>query len=102
MDEETVRRIIREELAFMVKNKKLVFPYPMQILDGNDITLAKNIGTMIGTASDQKLGVLGKTPRVRYPTVGYPSGGAVVDNEARGAASDALNILIEFGFLEAP
>lgn len=99
MDEQKVREIIREELAFMVKNKKIVLPYPTQVLDGNDITLGQNIGTRIGTATTQKLGVFGKTPRIQYPFPGYPTGGAVIDNEARSAASDSINVLIEFGFI---
>ncbi len=62
MDEERVRQIIREELAFMIKNKKLVFPFPIQILDGNDITIGGTVGTRIGTTTSQKLGFFGSTP----------------------------------------
>ena len=57
-----MRQVVREELAFMIKNKKLVFPFPIQILDGNDITIGQTTGTRIGTTADQKLAFLGATP----------------------------------------
>ena len=90
MTEQEIRQIIREELAFMVKNKKLVFPFPIQILDGNDITLARGIGTKIGTASDQKLGFYGATPIVQQAKLIQPVGGGssasdAIDNYARSA-----------------
>jgi hypothetical protein len=95
MDETQVRQIIREELAFMIKNKKLVFPFPIQILDGNDITLGKTVGTRLGSSTDQKLAFLGSTPRVRAPlgVIIQPTGGTTVDNEARARIND-LNSLI--------
>ncbi len=99
MTEEQIRAIIREELAFMVKNKKLVFPYPMQILDGNDIILASEHGTRIGTASTQKLAFLGGTPIARQtgalrdmsaePTPGVSS----TDYSARAGVQDINAVL---------
>ena len=99
MNEEQVRQIIRQELAFMVKNKKLVFPYPMQILDGNDITIGQTVGTRIGS-SGSKIALFGKTPIVQYPT-GYllqPTGGATIDDVARARIQDINVLLAAFGF----
>ena len=103
MTEEQIRAIIREELSFMVKNKKLVFPYPMQILDGNDITLASEHGTRIGTASTQKLAFLGATPIARQtgalrdmstqPTPGVSS----TDYSARAGVQDINSVLTALG-----
>jgi hypothetical protein len=111
MNEEQVRKIIREELAHFMKQSKFVFDRPMQIMDGNDITLAKNVGTRIGTegysasSGGQKLAFFGKTPRVQYPT-GYliqPSGGGgssadAIDNYARARIGDINALLVGFGF----
>lgn len=100
MTPEEVRNIVREELAFMVKNKKLVFPYPIQILDGNDITLAKNVGTRIGTAVDQKLGFFGATPIVKHFDVGDVTvSGAAEDGVARGAINDIHALLRLYGLM---
>jgi hypothetical protein len=103
MDEQQIRNIIREELAFMIKNKKLVFPFPIQILDGNDIILASEHGTRIGTASTQKLGFLGATPIAKQagalrdmstePTPGVSS----TDYSARAGVQDINAVLTTLG-----
>jgi hypothetical protein len=95
MDEQQIRQIIREELAFMVKNKKLVFPFPIQILDGNDITLGKTTGTRLGNGTDQKLAFLGSTPRTRagLGVLIQPTGGATIDYEARAGINDLNSLL---------
>lgn len=89
----------------MIKQNKLVFDKPIQILDGNDITLGKSIGTRLGNGTDQKLGFLGTTPRVRAPlgVLVQPTGGATVDSEARASISDVISLLGNqsgFGFAE--
>lgn len=104
MNEEKVRTIIREELAFMVKNKKLVFPYPMQILDGNDITLAQNIGTKIGTSVTQKLAFYGTTPTIKQGAIVAPNvqTGSYVQADAetlRSAVNDIINRLQTVGLI---
>jgi hypothetical protein len=112
MDEEKVRQLIREELAFMIKNKKLVFPFPIQILDGNDITLGKTVGTRIGTQGyvsgtdlGQKIAFLGKTPREQYGPgylLNHTETGVGVDNArdqyARASIADIQALLVAFGF----
>ena len=100
MNEEQIRAIIREELSFMIKNNKLVFPKPMQILDGNDMTLGQTVGTRIGTSASQKLAFLGATPRVQFPT-GYliqATGGTTIDYEARARIGDINELLFQLGF----
>jgi hypothetical protein len=116
MDREQVKQIIREELAFMIKQNKLVFDKPIQILDGNDITLGKTVGTRFGTqgyvsASDtgQKLAFFGKTPISQFPTgvVLQPTGGGTgvtdaIDIKARASISDLSSVMSQFGFFNWP
>lgn len=100
LGKEEVRQIIKEELAFMIKNKKLVFPYPIQILDGNDIVLGQTNGTRFGTAASQLLAFFGVSPRVQYAH-GYllnRTGGATQDAEARAGVADINALLVGFGF----
>lgn len=101
MTEEQIRAIIREELAFMVKNKKLVFPYPIQILDGNDIILASEHGTRIGTATEQKLGFYGVVPVAQQTAPSEPTGGAVVDVQCRSIMNAVIAELITIGIWKA-
>lgn len=99
MSEEQVRQIIREELGHFMRASKYTFERPIQILDGNDITLGTSIGTRIGSTGS-KMAFFGKTPIVQYPT-GYliqPTGGATVDNEARARIQDINTLLAAFGF----
>lgn len=103
MDEAKVREIIRQELAHFMKGSKFVFNRPIQILDGNDITIASEHGTRIGTAGTQKIGFFGNTPIVQFPS-GYivqPTGGTVVDNECRATVSDMKYLLDQFGLSKA-
>jgi len=104
MTEEQVRQIVREELARFMKQSKYVFDRPIQILDGNDITLASEHGTRIGTSATQKLGFFGATPIVQFPH-GYliqATGGTVIDYEARARISDINSLLSQFGFAVYP
>ena len=98
MDKEQVRQIIREELSFLIKNNKLVFSKPMQILDGNDIVIGQNIGSRFGTAASQKMSWFGVTPRVQLPTTFLiqATGGTVIDNEARARIADLNEAFFQF------
>jgi hypothetical protein len=56
MDENKIKQIIREELRGLLGNKSFIFQNNLQIFDGKNIQLGKNIGTKIGTAYNQKVG----------------------------------------------
>ena len=111
MDEQEIRRIIRDELSFMIKTNKLIFDKPIQILDGNDITLGGvqtlSLGTRFGTSASQKLAFYGATPLVKQtgalrnigadPTsdpVGY-------DQYARAGVADINYVLTQLGLATA-
>jgi hypothetical protein len=100
MTEEDIIRIIDARLAHHIKQSKYVFDRPIQVLDGNDVVLSSEHGTRFGTDSTQKIAFLGATPIPRYGPLTYPSGGTVIDAEARSAASDALYVLSQFGLLD--
>lgn len=58
--------------------------------DGINISMGTTTGSMIGTASTQKIGFWGATPVVRQGAISNPTGGATVDTECRSALSSLL------------
>lgn len=101
MTEEQVRAIIREELARFMKQSKYVFDRPIQILDGNDITLASEHGTRFGTSDAQKLGFYGVTPIIQPTAPSEPTGGTVIDVQCRSAMNGVIATLISLGIWKA-
>lgn len=104
MSEEQVRQIIRDELSHFMRASKYTFERPIQILDGNDVTLATDHGTRIGTASTQKVAFLGSTPRVQWPAIPHPNIQGAVYNQTdaeslRSAVESLMDICKAFGFL---
>ena len=65
MNEEDVRKIIREELGSMFGIDRIIFDKNIQILNARNIQLGRGTGTKFGTAIDQKLGFYGITPVVQ-------------------------------------
>lgn len=61
MNEEQVRKIIREEMSF-IKSDKFIIDKLFQLADGRNIQLGITTGTKIGTATTQKLGFYNTTP----------------------------------------
>lgn len=103
MDEAKVREIIRQELAHFMKQSKFVFGKPIQIEDGNDITLGQTFGTRIGTAATQKIGLYGVSPIAKQTGVlrdinADPRPGLEgYDNYARAACADLNMALTNLG-----
>lgn len=92
MTPEQVRRIIREELASLLKSDRYLFEKHIQMADGRNIQTGLTTGTKIGTAATQKLGFYGVTPIVQPVAISAPTGAgsAGVDQPAR----DAINVII--------
>ena len=66
---------------------------------GTNIALATTTGTKIGTSTAQLLGFYNAVPVDQPATVTDPSGGAVVDVEARTAVIAVLDRLQELGLI---
>jgi hypothetical protein len=62
----------------------------LSLADSRNITFATTNGTIIGTATNQKMGFWNATPVVRPAHIADPAGGAVVDAEARTAINAIL------------
>lgn len=99
MNEERVRAIIREEFAKIILIDRYLFDKNIQILDLRNIQLGRQNGTKIGTAADQLLGFYGVTPVNQPATVTDPSGGTVIDIQARSAVSALISRLKETGLI---
>jgi len=72
----------------------------VSIIDGN-IILSTATGTEIGTLATQKLSFYGATPVVQPGHIADPSGGAVIDIEARAVIDLILVDLAEIGLQAA-
>lgn len=101
MTEEQVRKIIREEMWFIMKgNDKLNFSLPTQIADGKNISLGRTTGTNIGTETTQKLGLWGVTPVIQPTSISDAGGGASdSDGTARGKIDSILAALRAVGII---
>ncbi len=69
-----------------------------RLYQGKDIVLSTS-GVQIGTATNQKLAFWGATPVTQPATVNPPSGGSVVDVEARQAISTIIDRLKTLGLI---
>lgn len=109
MNEEQIRKIIKEELDNFVKDReshevlfsdRLAVQKNIQILDARNIQAGRTIGTKIGTADDQKIGFYGVEPVIQQNTISNPSGGAVVDSQSRTAINLIIDRLQAMGFIK--
>ena len=66
---------------------------------GVNLALATTTGTNIGTATNQLLGFYGQTPVDQPTTVVDPTGGLVIDTEARTAINTIIDRLQELGLI---
>lgn len=99
MDEERIRQIIREEIAFFNKSDRFTFQKTLQISGGRNIELDAVTGTKFGTAVTQLLAFFGRTPMVQPTATGSTTftagGGSAVKNDSTfvgGVGSTAYTI----------
>ncbi len=100
MDEQQIRKLIREELQAIFGIDKYIFSKLIQIMDGRNIQLGRTTGTKIGTDTDQKLAFFGGTPVDKPETVTDPTGGATIDAEARAAINTIIDRLQELTLIK--
>lgn len=77
---------------------RFMFFKMLQMADGRNVQLGRTTGTMIGTAADQKLGFFGHAPVAQQSHISAPSGGTVIDIQARNAITSTLSALEALGF----
>jgi len=113
-EEERIREIFREELSSFLGVERYTFQKHIQIFNGRNIQLGIGIGTKIGTASTQKLGLWGVTPVDQPDAVSDPTTSTVTDNaettnnttinsnfnELKGKINTILDILQEVGIIK--
>lgn len=97
MDEQQIRKIVREELQALFGIDKYIFSKLIQIMDGRNIVVGKGTGSKIGTETTQKLSVFGVTPVVQASAISAPSGGTTQDAEARTAINSIRTAIKNFG-----
>jgi len=101
MNEQDVRRIIREELIGLTGGGQFTFERPIQILDGRNIQLGQTTGTQIGQATTQKLAFWGKTPIIQpshanqaaISMASVTGGNTVSEANVQGNFTDIQNLL---------
>jgi hypothetical protein len=97
MTEEQIRAIIRDEISILEYPEKFTFNRLINILDGRNIQAGTGTGTKIGTSASQKLGFYGKTPIAQQGAIGYPTGGATVDGQARSCVNSLIDAIKNIG-----
>ena len=90
--------MLRNIVMRLVRSDRYSFEKDIQIADGRNVQTGRGVGTIFGSAADQKIGFFGKAPVVQQGSIAAPSGGATIDTQARSAISSALDVLDALGF----
>lgn len=94
MDENKIREIIRDELAYFLKSDKFVFLRKIVISDGRNVELATTVGTQFGTSALQKLGFFGKTPIIQPTAISATGAKSATYVQGEAQATDtAVNAI---------
>ncbi len=92
-DEKRIKEIISESLAGVsAQSDRVIHDKLLQIIDGRNIQLGRTLGTILGTAADQKLGFFGKTAVTQRLKASYNNFASLVDLE---------NALVALGLIDA-
>jgi len=96
MNEEQVRRIIKEELKELIAEERYLFQKHLQIFDGRNVITGKGTGTKFGTEITQKMGFYGVPPVDQPETVtDADSIGATFDQNEVTSIASAVNGVID-------
>jgi hypothetical protein len=108
LTEQNIKDIIRRELGNILKTDRYVFDRNIQILNARNIQLGRTNGTMLGTATDQKLSFFGSTPVIQQTTSSqtpatFSAGTSLIANDTATWDSytigDIVAILKAFGLI---
>ena len=85
-------RVVQLEklLNFFIKADRYRFPRDIELVDAINFRFNGITGTKIGTDTSQKLSFYGVTPIVQPTAVTAPSGGTVIDTQARTAINSLI------------
>jgi hypothetical protein len=104
LTETQVRAIVQDEMSKVISNTRThadrtIHQKDIQILDARYIQVGRTNGTMIGTASEQKIGLYGTTPVAKQGAITAPTGAGTsgVDSPARTAINAIINTLKAIG-----
>ena len=97
MNEQQVREIIRQELAFMLGDK-YVFSQLTQVLDGRNFQFGRTTGTKIGTENTQKISLFGVTPVVQPSNV---TNASATIGSVTSQLNDLLSRLRDLGVIDS-
>lgn len=88
---------LNKRFASLDKSDRYTFLKLIQMLDGRNFQFGLTTGTQIGTSALEKIGFWGVTPVVQQGSPSSPSGGAVIDAEARAIIDLLRTVLINVG-----
>jgi len=74
MDEQEIRKIIREEISGLFASDRYTFQKHLQLFNGRDIQVGKGVGTKIGTETTQKIAFHNTTPVIQHVPIGVTTG----------------------------
>lgn len=92
---------LKQVVDFLIKPDKYLFQKDMEFLNGINIKFGLGAGTKIGTDPSQAFAFFGMTPVTQRPFIAHPSGGAVVDVEARQTINYIIATLEDYGLTHA-
>lgn len=100
--EHFIDKIIFDRDVYMNRTmyiSSLTLTSSLALNDGINITTGTSTGSMICSASGQKLGFWGTTPVTRPSSIPDASGGATVDTQARSAINSLLSAMRSVGLI---
>lgn len=96
-DLEMKLQVLEDRLNHLEKSDRLTIQKTIQMFDGRNIQTGRGTGTKFGTATTQKLGFFNQTPRVQVSAISTPTGGAIIDAEARSSINQIITGLKALG-----
>src|SRR3990167_6394322 len=84
---------LKQIVNFFVRPDKYLFQRNIEMFNGRNIVLGNSVGTKIGTSTTQKLAFFNSTPIIQQVAITTPSGGAVIDSQARSSIGEVITLV---------